>query len=40
MPGHERLRVRELIEGRYLISYVVGVETIVILGISPAMMDR
>ena len=40
VPKWEDVGLRVLLEGRYLIVYAVGVETIVILGIKDARRDR
>ena len=40
MPKWEDVGLRSVLEGRYLIVYAMGVETIVILGIKEARRDR
>jgi plasmid stabilization system protein ParE len=38
--GQEHTRVRVLVEGAYIISYAVGPETVIILGVTHAARDR
>ncbi|MGH2609707.1 MAG: type II toxin-antitoxin system RelE/ParE family toxin [Tepidiformaceae bacterium] len=38
--GQAHPRTRELIEGQYIVSYAVGPETVIILGVTYAVRDR
>ncbi|MEX0783215.1 MAG: type II toxin-antitoxin system RelE/ParE family toxin [Dehalococcoidia bacterium] len=38
--GQEHTRTRELVEGQYIISYAVGPETVIILGITHGARER